>query len=204
MKRLIPFLLALVLVLSLSTTAFASSVTYDGKAQEFIFAPGSKYSPTDLFTNFKGVMPGDQLTQSITVRNDADKKVDVKIYMRALGAHEGSEEFLNQMTLTVANGSTELFDAPADKTAQLTEWTCLGTFKSGAEIDLDVTLDVPITMGNDFQFAIGYLDWQFKVEEIPVPETPKTGDTANLGLFIGLAVASAAALVVIGKKKRIA
>ena len=45
----------------------------------------------------KGVMPGDKLTQTVNVKNDASKDVEVKIYMRALGAHEGSEEFLSQL-----------------------------------------------------------------------------------------------------------
>ena len=81
--------LVLALMLMCSTAAsFAtgsSSVTYKGKAKEFIFQPGSDYSVTDLFTNFKGVMPGDTLTQQINVRNEASKKVNVKIYIRALG-----------------------------------------------------------------------------------------------------------------------
>ena len=202
MKKLIPFLLVLVLMLSMATTAFAAdgNVTFDGKSEKFLFAPGSEHSQTDLFAdNFKGVMPGDKLTQKITVRNDSDEKADVKIYMRSLGAHKDSEAFLNQLKLTVtaSSGTTALFEAPADKTAQLTEWTCLGTFKPGAEVELTVTLEVPVEMDNEFQNAIGYLDWQFKTEIIPIPETPKTGDTSNLLLFGGLAVVSLIALCVV-------
>ena len=33
-------------------------------------------------------MPGDALTQQINVRNEASKKVNVKIYIRALGSAE--------------------------------------------------------------------------------------------------------------------
>lgn len=210
MKKLIPFLLALVLVLTMATTAFAASnVTLDGESEKFVFAPGSKYSLTDLFTNFKGVMPGDKLTQKVTVKNTVDDKADVKIYMRALGAHADSVKFLNQMDLTVtaSSGNTALFQAAADQSAQLTEWTCLGTFKPGAEIDLDVTLEVPVEMDNEFQNAVGYLDWQFKAEILPIPETPKTGDTSNLLLYGGLAVVSLLALVavvVIYKKRKAA
>lgn len=210
MNRISCILLVLVMVLAMSVNVFATdvdgSVTYEGKAKEFIFAPGSKYSPTDLFTNFKGVMPGDVLTEQIVVKNAKSTGVKVKIYMRSLGAQLDSDEFLSQMKLTVKqNGQAKLFEAPADQTAQLTEWTLLGTLSAGGEATLDVELNVPITMGNEFADEIGYLDWQFKVEEIP--ETPKTGDTSNLVFYGGIAILSLALIAVIlvmNKRKKTA
>ena len=210
MNRISCILLVLVMVLAMSVNAFATdvdgSVTYEGKAKEFIFAPGSQYSPTELFTNFKGVMPGDTLTEQIVVKNAKSTGVKVKIYMRSLGAQLDTDEFLSQMTLTVKqNGQAKLFEAPADQTAQLTEWTLLGTLSAGGEATLDVELNVPITMGNEFADEIGYLDWQFKVEEIP--ETPKTGDTSNLVFYGGIAILSLALIAVIlvmNKRKKTA
>lgn len=196
MKKSFAFLCACVLLMACVMPVFAAegNVTYSGDAGKFIFAPGSEYSPTDLFPNFKDVMPGDILTQQITVKNDASNKVKIKVYMRALGAHEGSEEFLSQLRLLVAKSENNtmdyMFDAAADETAQLTDWVLLGTLYSGGEINLNVILDVPVTLDNTFKQQVGYLDWEFKIEEYAIeptdPEPPQTGDNTPIWLWMGL------------------
>ncbi len=179
MKRLLTFILTLMIasVVVLSVSAANGNVIYSGDSGKFIFEPGSEYSPTDLFANFKDVMPGDSISQNITVRNNASKSV--KISMRALGAHEDSKEFLSKLNLRVEKlTDTKLFQASADATAQLTEWTVLGVLSTGGEAELKVILDVPESLDNEQQSQIGYLDWEFMVEEIDDGKT-QTGDNAN-------------------------
>ncbi len=200
MKRMMTLLLALALCLCVSVTAFAEEgkVTYSGDAGEFIFEPGSEHSPTDLFPDFKDVMPGDELTQKITVRNDASKKVKVKIYIRSLGAQEGSADFLSQLNLKVKmsddNEMAYMFDAAASEPAEFTDWVCLGQIYSGGEVNLDVILTVPVELGNEFQNRVGWLDWEFKVEEFPAepddPKPPATGDDTNLGMWVTMMAGS--------------
>ena len=103
MKRIGLLLFMLAWLLCLPVTAFAAGeVTFDASAKEFVFAPGGKDSPTDLFENFKDVMPGDSITQKILIKNDVEKEVKIKLYLRSTGAQEGSEAFLSQMKLTVS------------------------------------------------------------------------------------------------------
>lgn len=206
MKKIITLLITLTLLLSFAVTVLAEEgrVTYSGNAGSFVFEPGSDHSLTDLFPNFKGVMPGDTLTQQITVKNDADNKVKVKIYLRSLGAHEDSKAFLSQLGLKVKAGAENemayMFDAAANETARLTDWVCLGTLYSGGEVNLDVTLTVPVEMGNEFQNKIGSLDWEFKIEEFPVdPDDPNppTDDRVDTLWWIILAVAILTAIVLL-------
>ena len=214
MKKSLIWLCLFALVIGCAVPAYAAEgkVTYSGIAGEFIFAPGSEYSPTDLFPNFKDVMPGDSTYQPITVRNDASKNVKVKIYMRALGAHQDSEEFLSQLHLRVQksenNTMAYMFDAAADEKAQLKDWVLLGTLYSGGEVNLNVILDVPVTLDNRYQKLIGYLDWEFMVMEYPVspddPTPPKTGDENPIYLWTAVMVGSFTMLnlMVFGRKKK--
>ena len=209
MKRICTLLLAMVLLLNVPMAASAeSTVIYDASANKFIFTPGTENHPENLFEEFQNVMPGDVLTEEIQIRNSKANGVKIRVYLRSLGAQSESDEFLSQLHMTVKQrGKSILFDAPADQTAQLDDWIYLGTIYSGGVITLDVTLEVPITMGNEFQHykAIGYLDWEFKVEEHPIEDSdPKTGDPSEVFFYAGVMVISLSALLflLLTKKKR--
>ena len=204
MKRVFCMIFILLLCFSLPTMAKEGTVTYAGDSGEFIFTPGSSQSPTDLFPEFKDVMPGDTLVQKIKVKNAASKEVKVKIYLRALGAQADSQDFLSQLGLKVRTASNNtmayMFDAAASETAQLSDWVCLGTLYSGGVVNLEVLLEVPVTLGNEYSGQTGYLDWDFKVEEFPVEDddpVPPTGDSFNRPLWITVLAGAGIVLILL-------
>lgn len=184
-------LLCLPLFLSATVSAADSAVSYVGGAEKFLFAPGSAASPTDLFPNFKDVMPGDVLEQRVSVNNDPKNACKIKLYLRSKSADAESEALLSQLRLTVRqDGDSILFGAPESSAAGLEDWVFLGTFYSGAQIALVATLEVPLTAGNEFQKAAAVLNWEFKAEQLPVEPSdpsPKTGgESPSLALPLHL------------------
>ena len=201
LKTISALALALLLLLSMGATAFAESkVTYEGGAEKFVYLPGSEYTETDLFENFKGVMPGDVITQEITVQNNYTKAEKVKIYLRAVVHDEqgnplseevartedlvSMQDFLSQLTMTVKQGDKVLFSASPDELDGLKENVLLGAFPGKSYTKLVVELSVPIELGNEYANRVGEVDWVFTAEE--VTKTVQTGDDSDLILWAAL------------------
>ncbi|MBQ4561695.1 MAG: hypothetical protein IJA55_05140 [Clostridia bacterium] len=202
-KKISFLITALLLVICMGLSAYAQgNVSFNPGTRKFVFAPGSKESLTDLFESFKDVMPGDSLTEKIYIKNEESNNVKIKLYIKALDTskeEKSNEGFLSKLKLSVKQDEkTELYKAPANEEAQLKDWVYLGTVFSGGSVTLNVTLDVPVEMGNEFQSAMGYVDWCFKAEELPVessdPRPPQTGD--NMLLYVILMAVSAVVIVV--------
>lgn len=191
LKQGFPLLLTLMLLMGLSITAFAaeSSVTFEcGKL--IVFEPGSVYTGSDLFDNFKGVMPGDTLSEEITIQNESNDCDYIKVYMRAVlhdengnpisqkvleelkddsrrGAASELEymhDFLSQLSMTVKNGSEVIYNASPDQLDDLSENVYLGTIYKGDSTKLNVELTVPVELNNKYANRIGEVDWVFVVE----------------------------------------
>ena len=201
LKTISALALALLLLLGMGATAFAESkVSYEGGAEKFVFLPGSEYTETDLFENFKGVMPGDVITQEITVQNNYTKAEKVNIYLRAVVHDEqgnplseevartedlvSMQDFLSQLTMTVKQGDKVLFSASPDELDGLKENVLLGTFPGRSKTILTVELSVPFELGNEYANRVGEVDWIFTAEE--VTKTVQTGDDSDLILWAAL------------------
>lgn len=223
MKKIISILLTVVLMLAVSVSAFADdtsvvdgSVVYKGGAEKYVYTPASTdYTATDMFNDgFKNVMPGDVIYGKIGIGNLKSGKYNVRIYMKAVTGSEteagqtgeivpaDESGLLSQLRLIVKNGEKVIFDGTPSEGGQLSDWVLLGTFAKGKGTTLDVELQVPIELDNEYANAIGEVRWVFMAEEIPT-DNPKTGDESGLGLYmllLGLSAAAMGAVLTLNRK----
>lgn len=203
-KSILSLLLALFMFISFSVMTYAakSGVTFEN-GKLIAFEPGSVYTDTDLFDNFKDVMPGDVRTEEITIQNNTKDCDYIKVYLRAIihdetgnpisekvldelqtdGRREAASEleymhdFLSQLSMKVRNGSTLIYEEFSDKQDGLAENVYLGSIRKGKTLKLNVELDVPIEMGNEYSSRIGEVDWAFVIEGFDDPMPPPEDDT---------------------------
>ena len=181
-KAITSLVLMLLVVMSMSATAFAASpsITFEGFSKGFDFQPGSEYTQTDLFGSFKNVMSGDTVTETITFTNSAADCDFVNLYMRAEAHDEAGNplsskvaeketvvtmtEFLSKLSMKVWNGTELIYDASPDELDGLKTNKFLGTYRTGETATLKVELTVPIELDNKFANRVGEVDWIFHVE----------------------------------------
>ena len=219
-KTIASLVMMLVLLLGIGAPAYAEgTVSYKGGAEKFVFLPGSSYSDTDLFDGFKGVMPGDELTQTIEIRNRFLDTGSVRIYLRAV-AHDETEavaasgetvvtmsDFLSQLYMEVWQGEDRcIFSGSPNELDGLKNNVLLGTVPRFGSTTLTVKLYVPIELENKYANCVGEVDWVFTAEELDPQGNPKTGDTSNLILWIVVMVVCLVAVAVVAflilKKKK--
>ena len=205
-KLLFTLLLSLTLLMSMGSVAFAEGgVSYIGGAERFVFVTGSS-TGTDLFDGFKNVMPGDEITQQIQIRNYLFGPRVVRLYLRALPHDEQTNplspsvaasetvatmsDFLAQLHMEVWQGDRCLFSASPDELNALAYNVPLGAFYRLGGTTLTVKLKVPIELGSEYADRVGEVDWIFTAEEIPYADAPRTGDSNNITLVASVMLTS--------------
>lgn len=162
-------MLILALICSLSITAFAadSVVTFKSLEEGWEFSPGSEYSATDLFDEFKSVMPGDRLTDRIEVKNIAPDCNYINVYFRVEPSPDSNmQSFLAQLKMRIYNGTDLIYESSPDRADTLANNVFLGSLMKDESLNLTVELDVPTEMDNAYANAIGEIDWIFLAEGI--------------------------------------
>lgn len=192
LKRISLFVTSLIMSFGMILPVQAEdlTITFNGKDGGFDFGNGSEYTATDLFDNFKNVMPGDSLTQNISVVNNATDADYIDLYMR-IETHDQEREpvnnadeetavtmldFLSQLNMTIYQNDRVIYQSTADNPAQLTDNTYLLRVSKQQAANLRVEVNVPIELGNGYMDRVGAVDWIFTAEGKDRPETPVTPD----------------------------
>ncbi len=237
LKRTGTAIVTLLLMLAFAATAQAadSSVTYNGTyaGSLFGFAPDSG-SGKGLFPDFQSMMPGGTYTQKVKISNVSSQRIE--LFLRGEPASDVAG-LLNKVTIEVEDESGNIVVQESKPTASWPtsglitnagRFVHLGRFYRGDAETLTVTLKVPADLGNEFQNAIGKVNWVFQadvyeypddpddpddpdiplgppvvtINENPIPLAPGTGDSANPLLWGGLLLVFAILLVILLVQKR--
>lgn len=153
---------------TMADAANTPTVTFDDAKRAFAVenagvttADGKIYY--DLFSDMKNLMPGDQETQKVKVqvKNLQSTTNYVKISVKATDTANTDPSLLaaNGVSLAVKTGETDI-------TGSLATGVVLGTFYSAGDSTMDVTLNLPLSLGNEYQDAQSTLHWVFTAEVV--------------------------------------
>lgn len=245
LKKIVVAALCAMLSFSIATCALAagSKATYIGPAPLFVFAPDD--GSTGLFNNLQGLMPGGTYTQQITVENASGTRADIYLRGEAQTPEPSSGQqaltgsasgLLEKITFRLMDGSNTLasgtlagvWPASGYNTGKGT-FIRLGTFYSGTQKALTLELKVPADLGNEYQDAVGKVNWIFQADvyqggggggdEYPpiplgpptitvdgqkIPLAPGTGDSVNANMYLyagGLILLALALAVMLSKRQ---
>ncbi|MGI6029122.1 MAG: S-layer homology domain-containing protein [Candidatus Heteroscillospira sp.] len=203
-SKLLALALVVVLVIgAVAVTALAdepATVTYDHSKQQFVFNPDTPYNDVDghkypdLFTAMKELMPGDTVSQTITVKATGMSGSDyAEIRLRTEPMHEtdlpvapspvpGETPAVPESDHDgITEEEAETYKLLAEKLnltvtkgsgetaevlsdAVLSEGVALAKLKNNETVELTVTLTVPMDTGNELAGLRGVIGWVFTAE----------------------------------------
>ena len=216
-KRKLLSIVAIVLVVAVMIgmmTMFAAAsddspvVVYNHSARRFEFRNTEPYTVgkadrkyPDLFKDFKGMMPGDSMTQTITVRAEHLGTGYACISLRTeydngdltTNGVDGEIEDYQTLVRSPYVTLTVRRDGVVLDTASLEEGVMLGKFMNGDEVELEVTLSIDILAGNELAGLQAGIGWVFITEYYGAdpgpgedPIVPPGGEREHYAYIIGM------------------
>ena len=134
------------------------SVDFNGKAHKLLSVPG------DFFTNLGTAMPGDVLTDTITVSNTTDSAAEILFRTSTEGRNSEQIAMLKDVKLTVAMGNKILYSGTLDSTGLARNKT-LGILEAGQKGSMKFRLEIPAEWDNRMAQKKTDVTWIFTVNE---------------------------------------
>ncbi len=141
------------------------AVIYDGNQRELHL---ENAADRDLFADFKGMMPGDKVTQQITVGVEHTDG-PVTVYLTPGPAAMEDPENFAHVRLTVRADGRVVSSETLDDLTQIPDSKEAGvelyTFETPGEETLEATLEVDTEAGNELMDAQANVKWIFTVQD---------------------------------------
>lgn len=154
------------------------TVEFNGKAHKLLAVPG------DFFTNLGTAMPGDVLTDTITLSNTTDDPAELLFRTSVKGRSEEMRAMLKDVKLTVAMGNEILYRGNLES-AGLEKNRSLGRFASGQTGNMKFRLEIPTEWDNRMAQKSADVTWIFTVNEKVKEVVPDTEETSGKKEYSG-------------------
>ncbi len=162
--------------------------------------------PDNFFQNMPALMPGDRITDYVTIRNTSDVQKEIRFYTALPTPAEDQLDMLEKLQLRITLGEKTIYEGNL-KADPLNTGTSLGKFAPGDEGKMEFTLYMPEGLQNAYALRNADVRWIFETDPDPavtsVPQgggnypvtsdyTPKgtspvkTGDPLKPGVFAGI------------------
>lgn len=177
-------------------SGYSTSVTFIDEVQKFDI----ETSKTDLFANFKNLLPGTGRSQKILVKNEYKDSTDIRLVcmVQESGTEgnktEATKELLARyVTIEMKDEQGQMLYAGPVGGNGLCDID-LGSFACGQTKELQVSLYVDEAMPSEYQNLLGKVRWVFEADENVRSEIVKTGDSGRL-LMCGMSLLASAVLL---------
>ena len=146
----------------------------------------------------QSILPGDTYKNSIILKNIGKHNIDVFFNTSEMPKTE-EDNLLDALQLKIYLDGKEYYEGTL-RAASLNKWDNLLEIKKGETHEMSYEIYAPKELDNAYQIKEDSFIWNFKYHDIP--DAPKTGDSANLLIWLIIATISGASLYYIIKKRK--
>lgn len=178
-------------------------------------------SDGNWFMDINDMLPGENYKNMLQIENGSKKTYKLYLQAIALEQDEEKDKLLELISMKVMVGSKVLYEGTAGGTeydnGNLQNVIYVGTYEPSASSELEVQLGLSKDVGIEYNNMLTKTDWKFMVTEvqenqkqennehdnnvyenkIQIIQSPKTGDTSNLVLYLILMVGAFSGVLVV-------
>lgn len=148
----------------------------------------------DLFANIPALLPGDQISDSITIQNGTDQPIE--LYFASVPQKDA---LLDEIGMKLSIGGTPFYDGTLDGEGLESE-RVLTTLGAGERTELEYEIHLPRDFENKFSLEADLLTWKIRAEG--PDQAVQTGDEGSMYLLSALLFLSGAVLLVVHRKRK--